>query len=216
MDDFFDLELYVWNLLGPENYNPLARRRRMADLDGVFRALDIDDVQVLLDTEAGHPNGCDWQHLVLLHRAGGSRWVTLTADLTLEVHNLAEEEHIVLERKGLACSLEGRQWQHWRWPPRLLPQDCAGTEHRHTRSQTLRTATRIAVSDTSCDVNAVGLTEEPWKIFLLTRTKKKAFVRAHVFHLHIYGDTSAPASGVVDYEPRQGQDCLTRIQKPAE
>eukprot|EP00435_Cladocopium_sp_Y103_P011928 s3109_g3.t1 len=46
----------------------------------------------------GDANGLDYHHRVLLHKISAGRWVTLTPDLDLEIHDLSVRRHIVLGR----------------------------------------------------------------------------------------------------------------------
>ena len=64
----------------------------MADL-----TLDINEVQVLVHYPLD-ADGFFWHHRVLLHRIEGGEWLTLTPDLEVVRHNLANQRHRVLDR----------------------------------------------------------------------------------------------------------------------
>lgn len=46
----------------------------------------------------GDPNGLNYHHRVLLHKISPGKWVTLTPDLDLEIHDLNVRRHVVLGR----------------------------------------------------------------------------------------------------------------------
>lgn len=62
----------------------------------VPRALDVKDAQVLVE----YPDDpvFQWHHRVLLHRIAEGRWVTLTPDEELQIHDLGEQRHVLLQR----------------------------------------------------------------------------------------------------------------------
>eukprot|EP00971_Amphidinium_carterae_P157508 3122585-Amphidinium_carterae.3 len=62
-------------------------------------ALDVTEPQILAHYP-GDGAGFYWHHRILLHKLGGGGWVALTPDLELEVLNLAEQRHHILERSG--------------------------------------------------------------------------------------------------------------------
>lgn len=59
--------------------------------------LDIPEVQVLV-SYPNDPNGLTWHHRILLHRVDAGDWITLTPDLEFQRHNLATQQHRVLDR----------------------------------------------------------------------------------------------------------------------
>ena len=64
------------------------------------RSLNIPEPQVLVH----YPNDTDGfthHHRVLLHKIGGGRWVALTPDLELQVHDLSTQSHLVLGRHSV-------------------------------------------------------------------------------------------------------------------
>lgn len=61
------------------------------------RSLNVADPQVLVHFP-NDANGFVYHHRLLLHKIGNGRWVTLTPDLELEVHDLVSTRHIVLGR----------------------------------------------------------------------------------------------------------------------
>jgi len=63
-------------------------------------ALDIPEPQVLRHFP-NDENGLTWHHRVLLKKIGQGRWVAASPDLDLELIDLTEVRHYVLERKGL-------------------------------------------------------------------------------------------------------------------
>ena len=64
------------------------------------RSLNISEPQVLVHFP-NDQHGFVYHHRILLHKIGGGRWVTLTPDLDLEVHDLSTHEHLVLGRHSL-------------------------------------------------------------------------------------------------------------------
>ena len=61
------------------------------------RTLNIPEPQVLVHFP-GDPNGLNYHHRVLLHKISPGKWVTLTPDLDLEIHDLNVRRHVVLGR----------------------------------------------------------------------------------------------------------------------
>ncbi|CAK0858852.1 unnamed protein product [Prorocentrum cordatum] len=61
--------------------------------------LDTRCAQVLVHYP-DDPNGLVWHHRVLLHRISGGRWVCLTPDLQLQIHDLNDQRHKVLSRRA--------------------------------------------------------------------------------------------------------------------
>ena len=62
-----------------------------------LRTLDIREMQVVLDTPDDE-DGWENQQRILLHRIDGGRWVCLDPDESLCIHDLAREEHCILDR----------------------------------------------------------------------------------------------------------------------
>eukprot|EP00971_Amphidinium_carterae_P239656 4757781-Amphidinium_carterae.2 len=62
------------------------------------RSLDVGEIQIALcfDDDANFR----WHHRVLLHRISGARWLCLTPDLAIELHNLEDFNHQVLRRRA--------------------------------------------------------------------------------------------------------------------
>ena len=61
------------------------------------RTLDVKDPQVLVNFP-GDPGGFFWHHRLLLHRVSDGRWVCLTPDFHLVIHDLANLPHRVVGR----------------------------------------------------------------------------------------------------------------------
>ena len=61
----------------------------------VARSLDVVEPQVLVNFDDG---GFLWHHRILLHRIADGRWVTLTPDLDLVIHDLARVVHRIVPR----------------------------------------------------------------------------------------------------------------------
>ena len=62
-------------------------------------SLDIPELQVLVHYPAD-PHGFFWHQRILLKRVGDGRWVTLTPDEELAIHDLAAQRHEVCERNA--------------------------------------------------------------------------------------------------------------------
>ncbi|CAJ1358943.1 unnamed protein product [Effrenium voratum] len=61
--------------------------------------LDCPEVQVLVN----YPNdaaGFFWHHRVLLHRVEGAKWLALTPDHEIQLHDLSLERHKILDRRA--------------------------------------------------------------------------------------------------------------------
>ena len=62
-------------------------------------SLDIPEVQLLINYPLD-ADGFLWHHRVLLHRIERSRWICLTPDHDLQIHDLATTVHRILDRRS--------------------------------------------------------------------------------------------------------------------
>lgn len=80
----------------------------------MVRALDILEIQVLVHFPG---DDLEYHHRILLHRVAEGQWMTLTPDLELDRHDLAELDHVVLlpravRQPGVWVRADG-DWSSW-------------------------------------------------------------------------------------------------------
>jgi hypothetical protein len=112
-------------------------------------SLDIKEPQVLVHYPLD-ANALYWHHRVLVHKVGPGRWVCITPDLELQVHDLATLEHKVLDRRAP-------------FPPAQEPYVYAFDELSRMQVEQLRR--RALTMSTILDGEAAGVVElQQWYI----------------------------------------------------